>query len=241
MRKIEKILTKKIKFQNKTFDIFLRPDADESVVAEIFNWQEYRAAEDVIKKSRFPIVDIGAHIGIFSLYVKALNPVGEIYALEPEEENFALLKKNISGNDLEDIKIFRVAMTGESGERKLILEADSINHHLLDSDSEDEIEEKKCVKVQGISFRDFLRKNNISKISLLKMDIEGGEYEIFESMSADDFGKVQNAILEYHNYGGRSYKEVEKIFRQNGFSVQIFPSQFEKDLGFILARNKRKE
>jgi hypothetical protein len=71
------------------------------------------------------------------------------------------------------------------------------------------------------------------------MDIEGGEYEIFENLSAEDLGKVKNIILEYHNYRGRNYKEIENILRKSGFDAQVFPSGFEKNLGFLLARNKR--
>lgn len=235
----EKIIYKKIEFQKKNFEIFLRPDADESVVAEIFKWQEYRSAEEIISKTVLPILDVGAHIGIFSLYSKALNRTAKIYALEPEEKNFDFLKKNIEANNLCDIKIFKMALAGKTEARKLVVESDSINHHLLPLEDKGAEGEREHKAVSAISLQDFLNKNSIDLVGLLKLDIEGGEYEIFEKLLPEDFARIQNIILEYHNYNGRNSREIEFILRQNGFGVQIFPSRFDRDLGFLMARNKR--
>jgi hypothetical protein len=45
--------------------------------------------------------------------------------------------------------------------------------------------------------------------------------------------------MEYHNYSGLNYKSIEIQLRENGFGVQIFPSKFDKKMGFIFAKNKR--
>jgi FkbM family methyltransferase len=231
-------MSKRIKFRNRNFEIFMRDSADESVVAEIFDWQEYRSAEEAITGTSLPILDAGAHIGIFTLYAKAINPSAKIFALEPEPENFAFLKRNLKVNKIKDVKIFEIALAGNMGKRDLVLEDDSIKHHLLQI-GEEKNENAKYAMVRSYSLEGFLLENNIKAVGLLKMDIEGGEYEIIENLSAGGFGKVQNMILEYHNYDERNYKELENILRRNGFSVQIFPSGFEKNLGFMLARNKR--
>jgi FkbM family methyltransferase len=235
----EQLLLKKIDFHKRKFEIRLRPDADESVVAEIFQWRDYKAAEEIIEKTSLPILDVGAHIGIFSLYASALNPLVKIYALEPERVNFALLLKNISVNRLENIKACKVALAGRSGQRELALEPDSINHHLLPNNAEDLAEDANIEKVPAISFADFLVTNHISAVGLMKMDIESGEYEVFENLTEEDFALIHNIFLEYHNYDGRSYREIETILREHGFGVQNFPSQFEHNMGFLLASNKR--
>ncbi|MDD3006210.1 MAG: FkbM family methyltransferase [Candidatus Pacebacteria bacterium] len=237
--KQEKLLLERIEFHKRKFEIRLRPDADESVVAEIFEWRDYKVIEEIIEKGNLPILDVGAHIGIFSLYVSALNPTLKIYALEPERVNFALLLKNISVNKLGNVKTHKVALAGRAGERELALASDSINHHLI-SDSEKNIaEDAQTEKVVAVSLADFLETNHISAVDLMKMDIEAGEYEVFENLTEEDFAKIHNIFLEYHDYDGRNHREIETILREHGFSVQIFPSQFERDLGFILARNKR--
>lgn len=71
------------------------------------------------------------------------------------------------------------------------------------------------------------------------MDIEGGEFEVIESLQPKHFSLFQNIILEYHNSSERHYRTLETKLRENGFSVQIFPSHFDKTMGFIFAANKR--
>ena len=71
------------------------------------------------------------------------------------------------------------------------------------------------------------------------MDIEGGEYEVISACMPADFARFKTIIMEYHNYSGFNYKEIENQFRENGFGVQIFPSKFDKKMGFIFAKTKR--
>ncbi len=71
------------------------------------------------------------------------------------------------------------------------------------------------------------------------MDIEGAEYEILESFLSTDWARIKNIILEYHEQNGRTRGEIEKLLRENGFGVQIFPSKFDKSMGFVWANNKR--
>lgn len=238
IKKGTKILSEKAEFEGRRFEICLRPDADESVVAEIFKWREYRAAEGVIRKARLPILDVGAHIGVFSLYASALNPSVKICALEPEKENFALLLRNISGNRLDNVRAVKAALAGKTGKRELSLAADSINHRLRAAVGEDGAAEK-YEKVSAFSFADFLEAERLDAVGLMKMDIEGGEYEVFENMAPEDFMRIHALILEYHEHGARSRRELEEILRSRGFGVETFPSRFEHGLGFMLARNKR--
>ena len=75
--------------------IDLRDEADRSVFNEIFKFGEYRIAEEAIRGAAYPILDIGAHAGFFSLYCHAQNPKVKIFALEPEPENYKFLQKNL--------------------------------------------------------------------------------------------------------------------------------------------------
>lgn len=228
-------------FLGRELEIFMRPDADESVMAEIFRWREYKAAEEIIRSARLPILDVGAHIGIFSLYAKALNPLAEIFALEPEKDNFDLMAKNLRANGLGDVRSFKLALAGADGERELLVAPDSINHHLLAMDVSSEAERGGVEKVSAQTLGGFLKRNRIAAVGLLKMDVEGGEYEIFSQLRTEDFLRIHSIIMEYHDDDRRNHREIEKLLRLQGFSVQTFPSRFESDLGFLLARNKRAE
>jgi FkbM family methyltransferase len=237
MKKKEKMLTRRIEFEGQSLEVVLRPDADESVMAEIFKWREYQAAEAAIRAARSPILDAGAHIGLFALYARLLNPQVRIFALEPEEENFRLLAGNLSRRAGAKVSIFRAALAGRSGKRSLVVAADSINHHLA---REEEGGEGSRQEVSAWALGDFLDKNHIPALGLLKMDIEGGEYEIFEGLSEADYARIENLVLECHACPGRGGREIEAALRERGFGVQNFSSRFEKGPGFIFARNKRR-
>lgn len=221
------------KFGAKSWRIFLRDEADRSVFNEIFKLREYRSAEEAIRNAEDPIIDAGAHAGFFTLYCKALNPKVKIFAIEPEPGNFSALKRHLEENKIKNVKIVRAALAGQSGQRSLLISPDSHNHKLAEIENSGD----QKVEVTAYSFADFLKKNKIKNVSLLKMDIEGGEFEVIKSLSAKDLSMVNFVILEYHNKQRRA--ELEQKLRENKFGAQVFPSKFDKTMGFLFAKNKR--
>ncbi len=225
-----------IKLNNHSWDVTLRDDADESIANEIFKFREYRIVEPFIAKADHAILDIGAHSGLFSLYVRSFNASAPIIAFEPEPKNFALLTKHIEVNQLKNITPVKKAIARESGKRKLVIMPDNLNHFL--SPDKNLFSKKETVAVEARSLIDALSDHSIAQASLVKMDIEGGEYDIIEDLTPELASKVEAFLLEYHDAKG-DHKRLEEQFRQHGFSVQTFPSHFEKSMGFIFARNKR--
>jgi FkbM family methyltransferase len=207
-----------------------------SVAAEIFKHKEYRRAEAVIKETRDVIVDVGAHVGLFAIYCRSLNPNSEIICLEPEEKNFNTLRDNVNKNKITNVVVLKAALAHVSGRRYLGLSEDSHNHELF---PENACESGRCDLVETFSLGALLKNFEIKKIGLLKMDIEGAETEILLSLDSEIFAKISAIIMEYHDTRGRTHSNLEAILRENGFGVEVFPSKFDKNLGFIFARNKR--
>ncbi len=233
-----------LKLGENNWQVHLRDEADQSVYNEIFKLKEYRAAEEAIKTAKHAIIDVGAHAGFFSMYCRSLNKQVKIFAVEPEPDNLKLLKQHLAENKISGVKVILGAMAAQTEKRQLILSTDSHNHHLAAADGISFFSERlfsdyagadedadKTITVQAYSFADFRQKNKINKVSLLKMDIEGGEYELFDGMSAGDFAIVNFIILEYHR--GNEHKDLAEKLRANGFGVQVFPSHFDKTMGFI--------
>ncbi len=223
-------------FNNQTLHVSLRDEADNSVFAEIFKLREYRRAEEKIITATSPIIDVGAHAGFFSLYTRALNPTAPIFALEPEANNLEALEKTVEQNKLAGVSIIPKALHDQTGRANLMLAADNHNHYIERPFKGD----GKKIRVATISLSELCSLYAITKISLVKMDIEGGEYVIFDSWDDKDFGMIETIILEYHNTKSKTYKLIETRLREHGFSVEVFPSKFEKTMGFLFAQNKRK-
>ncbi len=228
----------KINFNQKVIQLNLRDEVDVSVFNEIFKYREYRQVEELIKTTNNAIIDVGAHAGFFSLYAAALNPSSKIYALEPEPDNFLALNQNIKLNpEFKRIKLFNLALHSQTGSEKLYLSVDSHNHSLLKGDDQGD----QTLTVKTTTINDFCLQQKIDRISLLKMDIEGGEHEIINNLTETELALIDHLFLEVHKTESGSYQSLEKILRPAGFSVQIFPCQFDPDLKFMLANNKRKK
>jgi len=225
-----------IKFKDKKFNVDLKDEVDRSVANEIFKFREYRSAEGAIESAKSVIFDVGAHIGLFSLYARALNPVVSIVAFEPEATNFTRLENTINENQIENIQLEPLALSSSSGSKQFVIALDSHNHHLL---SASEPESKlKVQNVKAISLFDYCKKKKIKKISLIKLDIEGGEFDVIGSWKKEDFNLIDAILLEYHNIFGNEHKQLVEILRVNGFGVQVFPSQFDRMMGVVFARKK---
>lgn len=224
-----------IKFNHREIKADLRDEADKSVFAEIFRHREYRAVEEIIRKAKYPILDIGAHAGFFSLYARALNPLVKISAVEPEPDNLCQLRKNFKLNKIKDVEIVSGVLAGTTAERELFVAPDSHNHSL---NSEFLSGKNKVIKVRAYSFSDLSKKIGVKKFDLVKMDVEGGEYEIFDGLEKDDFAAIGAIILEYHDFAKNNHKKLENILRENKFGVQKFPSHFDRDMGFLLGVRK---
>jgi FkbM family methyltransferase len=226
----------KLNLNGNNLQFHLRDEADESVVGEIYKHREYRIVEEIIKKSEDTIIDIGAHAGFFTLFVRSLNPFVKIISIEPEPENIKALKKHISINKVDNIEIYEGAVGGTAGRRHLFIAKDNHNHYLLERGKNVD----KSIIINSWSLSEIMKKSIINSVSLVKIDVEGGEYEIFKGLDESDFKKIKNFYIEYHEAGGKNRKEIENKLRENGFGVMVFPSKFDKKMGFIFANNKRK-
>lgn len=153
------------------------------------------------------IIDIGAHVGTFSLFALKAFPNATVFSFEPSSKNFAYLKKNIEQNGFSDrCKTFNVAVAGERGIRTLNLATGGDNgHNSLFIHSDDMYSGTE--NVECITLDDILK--NVPQCDFLKVDAEGAEGEILSHCSLiHKVGKmnvegshslIKNALPE-HNF-----------------------------------------
>lgn len=128
-----------------------------------------------IIKPGMSVIDIGAHIGYYTLIASRLaGEYGKVFAFEPETENFSLLKKNIELNNIKNVTALNEAVSNSTGLAKLFLQTSAL-HSLLENG-----EGQEFINVKTVSLDDFFNKSQ--KIDLIKMDAEGSEYLILQGM-----------------------------------------------------------
>lgn len=225
-------MSKEIHFKDKKLKLDLKSEADESVFYEIFTQCEYNVLDEIIKKANAPIIDIGAHIGLFSLYANILNPNVQIFAYEPEEENFKTLKEHLKLNDTKNINIKNLAVTAQEGTVMLCISPDSHNHSIIQIENG-----LKTVKVPSTTLKKIVEK--VGHISLIKMDCEGAEFEILESTPNEILKEIDNIYIEYHTYSEEmNPKRLRNALDKAGFRTSEYTSRYDARFGFILAKKQ---
>jgi FkbM family methyltransferase len=138
------------------------------------------------------VFDVGAHVGIYSILVKNLRPDLEVYAFEPEPENYGLLVKNIdeSGYDIYAIQcavnyfdepVF-LNFLGNSGGWC------GIPHDFAE----------RVIPVRGVRLEKLCRMLGVEKVDWIKMDVEGMEHDIIEHLPPSFLERVGGLDLELH-------------------------------------------
>ena len=158
------------------------------------------------------IIDLGANIGISVSVFKYLFPEAKIVAVEMDNDNFLLLKKNTKF--YKNIFLIQGAVWSNSngvnqvdtGEGEWAYRARNLNV-------------KKTNAIKSYTFEDICKISKIESIDVLKIDIEGAEAEVFLKSWRSIFSKTKLTIVEIHytipncaNTVQNILKEAKKVF-----------------------------
>jgi FkbM family methyltransferase len=126
------------------------------------------------------IVDIGANSGYYAIIAKALNPKAHVIAFEPVDRIFSTLKKNVAANHF-NITCIQAAISNHTGTALLYDYPEQ--HHYQASLNKESMSRKNDVisyEVPVMRLDDYAANNNITRIDLIKIDVEGHEAAVFE-------------------------------------------------------------
>lgn len=158
-------------------------------------------------------IDIGCGYGHELVYIAKDNPDVQIFGIEANPEIINYCKANTS--NFKNIKIFNL-MVGEKENYQIPFSSDYAGKGAND---------KGLISCEGISLHNFLLANNIESVSLLKLNIEGGEADIIKNLPSN---KIQRLIISCHDFryergDGEFYKtydEVAKNLLDYGYTLE---------------------
>jgi FkbM family methyltransferase len=134
------------------------------------------------------IADVGAHLGLFGLYVLSSCPAARITSFEPDPDNAALLERTVVANGLRSRwKIVRAAASAASGRVGFVAGLGERSHLATARDRD-------ATTVDAVDLFDWL-----DGVDLLKIDIEGGEWTI---LADPRFLAIpaRAIVVEYHSH-----------------------------------------
>jgi FkbM family methyltransferase len=171
------------------------------------------------------VVDCGSHLGEFSKHI--INTWQcKVFGLEPDPRFFKRLPQ------LDNGKFFQLALSNREGAKKLFLgKSNCSSLYFSENGNEDS-----CL-VETVSLPEFCTNNNIHKIDLLKMDIEGAEIDVLYQLENNFLkNKVVQLTVEFHtfldsNASPHILRIISKLKRNNFYYVRF--SRATDDVLFI--------
>lgn len=153
------------------------------------------------------IIDCGANIGMSVLFFKFIYPNCSIVAFEPNPEAFYLLKKNVEQNNLENVKLYNLALSDKEGEIDFFV---GNNEAILLASVIEERGGNKVFKIKSDKLSNYLD----AKVDLIKMDIEGSENQVLNDLMATGTITIaENYIIEYHHRISKQKSSLSTFIR----------------------------
>lgn len=169
--------------------------ADMSVITELFDWDIYRPAIQMVPGAAGKILDLGGNIGLSVRFWQEYFPESFIVVVEPDRGNFRQLLKNIqAGPAPGKVHAIRAFAAAEPGEAFLDRSGDEVRFRMTCVQGEDAEKIPKRT-VAGLLT---LLAGSDGPIDLLKCDVEGAEAEIFHNCRPW-IGRISRAAIETHD------------------------------------------
>lgn len=210
---VEVLNSRKFHLRPYTHPFFLRADTfDRNVFREIFLLNDYAIP---LPSEPHVIVDAGANVGLSTVYFRHRYPSAVIYAIEPDQKNYAAM--------LQNIQHYNQVVPIESAlwHRDVSLRVKNPGGHSW------ALEVEECSadvpnSFKAISLETLMKRNALSHIDLLKLDVEGSERELFSAGYEYWLPKTRTIIVETHDWlkDGCS-REVFKAISKYSFKLTI--------------------
>jgi FkbM family methyltransferase len=198
------------------------PSCDTYIINEIWMDKVYTPSPRFSIRDGWVVVDVGGHKGIFAVFAATTARDVKVYSFEASPENFACLSHNIRLNNLSNVKAFNVAVSGRDGESTLNLYEENGQNTLLKR-SDPQLQPVGSVTVETWSLARVL-KSVSSQVDLLKVDIEGMEYEALFSCPDEYLQRVERIALEYHDvlvHVPHTIHDLVAFLKARGFSTYL--------------------
>ena len=205
-------------------------NSDFLVLGEIFDRDEYAQVKNWQLPDDPRIFDLGANIGLASVYFASLWPRANVVAVEPDQDNCRLIGKNcrrlMQEDRLQVVRAFVAANDGVAGIDRNVRAWAFQKVQTIDSDHE---------AIPCLSMKNLLSHSGFDRIDLLKCDIEGSESELFRECGAW-IGKVKHLIVETH----RPYlvRELYDDLGSAGWSFDVTFELQEDPVGIAFLRSR---
>ena len=190
--------------------------------------RDFKLTRDII------LIDIGAHIGTFSVIASQKAPNGKIYAVEASKDTFRILKKTVEENNIRNIICVNSAISHSDGTEKLFLSPENWEHSITkEFTGEFEL-------VKSYSLKTFFQEYDLKCCDLIKFNCEGAEFSIIFSTPPEALKKIKMMLILFHedmvDNKNHNRNNLKEYLRKNNFLIRTVKENEIR--GWIIAKNR---
>lgn len=197
-----------------------------------FLWRDFfvnKVYDDFLNKIYVEtVLDLGANQGLFT-YLMVTRGAEKIYAVEAVKKCCDNMRKMFKDND--NVIIINKAVSDYNSQVKIFVnkanttvscrDIDKCKKHLPNS-----IDGYEEFFVDGITINELIKQQRIDKIDLMKVDIEGDEYLLFDTITYKNLSRIENMIIEYHhNYNNELDLILNRLKEHNFYYFEFIADQ----------------
>lgn len=220
-----KFLTRNLK-KNKSIFLFLVNNSLR--FSERYELKVYRG----ILKEGMVVIDIGANVGLYSFEAaKLVGKSGKVIAFEPDPYNFEIFSFRLKKSGIKNITLVNKALSNAPGVTKLFIDPFSPGNHSFSSDNL--YSGNDYVEVPTVKLDDYLSENNIKKVDVIKIDVQGAEGLVFEGAANILKNNDIKMLMEFWPHGmeqvTQDAKKVMQELEDFGYTFTVLDKKV-KDL-----------
>ena len=213
----KKIFSKGIDFKNEN-GVQLTLDANDWITRIIIKEggyeQDSTSLANKILSSGGLFIDVGANFGLFACMAAYNNPKVKVIAVEPNHKVIQRLLNNIEQNGLNKyVKVMNTAVSAAFQLQTIEQPAADNMGTTITRAGSDGLLSVACCPLEFIC-----SENSVETVELLKIDIEGKEFEILENFPFEKY-KIKNIILEFNQNDKLGFDELYTFFMSKGFKI----------------------
>jgi FkbM family methyltransferase len=188
----------------------------------------YNVYDKFLTRPMGVVLDVGANSGLFTKL--CLNKGAKrIISVEPNSECISNIRAIVSNS--KNVEIVDKALSDKDGFLKFYT---SKGNTTIGSVNRDHVAGIESHSVQEfslpcITLESLLESCGIERVSLLKMDIEGAEYQVFNAIKRETFLKIDSILLEFHDNTDKRVLSLVKILTDNGYEIDDVMQQGTKN------------
>ncbi len=200
--------------------------SDADAIQDVLGSHSYSYARSMLSQDAV-VIDVGAHIGTFSLLAAAHG--ARVFSLEPIPANYTVLEENVQMNHFQSqVKTFNIAAWSADGERMMPVADDNTGGSGFYYDKASVPK----VKVHCLCLDTLMDDLGVAKCDWLKLDCEGAEFEILRALSERAWQRIGAIVMEYHLFADYTLDELQDLLVAQGFLISTQPDGV---LGYIVA------